>query len=140
MTNGEKYKDDILVYAYAHDTCGAFYDNNKELIVQGCSITPCDECIFSSKQGESGCCNDNFIKWVHQQYIDVDWKNVPIDTKVLVSHGDGRWVCGHFAGYNEVTHMVSIWMYGKTSFTIMDKNHVTSYKRAKLYKVYENNG
>ena len=138
MTNGERYKDDILAYAYAHNTCGAFYNSKNELIVQGCSITPCKDCIFYN--GEGFLCKENFIKWVNQPYIDVNWEGVPIDTKVLVSHDGKTWIGAHFAKYVKSSQLIGVWLFGKTSFTISDKHKIEYYSYAKLYKGDENNG
>ena len=138
MTNGERYKDDILACAYAHNTCGAFYNSNNKLIVQGCSITPCKDCIFYN--GGGFLCKENFIKWVNQPYIDVNWEGVPIDTKVLVSHDGKKWIGAHFAKYVKSSQLIGAWMYGKTSFTVSDKHNIEYYSYAKLYKGDENNG
>ena len=138
MTNGERYKDDILRAALGHGTCGAFYDNNNELIVQVCSNTPCKDCIFYN--GEGFLCTENFIKWVSQPYIGVNWEGVPLDAKILVSHDGKTWICAHFAEYNKSSQLIGAWMFGKTSFTIGDKHNLEYYSYAKLYKGDENNG
>lgn len=142
MTNGERYKDDILRAALVHETCGAIKDNNGIIIVDRCNNTPCCECLFRSTTGISTIisCREKFISWVGKQFIDVDWEGVPLDTKILVSHDGKTWICAHFAEYNKSSQLIGAWMFGKTSFTIGDKHNIEYYSYAKLYKGDENNG
>lgn len=142
MTNGERYKDDILRVALGHETCGAIEHNNGVIIVDRCSNIPCIECLFRARTDISTIisCREKFTSWVSKQFIEVDWENVPIDTKILVSHDGKTWMCAHFAGYNKSSQLIGAWVFGKTSFTVNDKHNIEYYSYAKLYKGDENNG
>lgn len=142
MTNGEKYKDDILRVALGHETCGAIENNKGIIIVDRCSNTPCCECLFRATNGIDTIlsCREKFISWASEKFIEVDWGNVPIDSKILVSHDGKTWICAHFAVYNKGSQLIGAWVFGKTSFTVNDEHNIEYYSYAKLYKGDENNG
>ncbi len=59
----------------------------------------------------------------------IDWDNVPIDTKVLVSMNGEEWLRRYFAKC--INGRVYVWDYGATSFS---SNHYTEWAYVKLYK------
>ena len=63
--------------------------------------------------------------------IGIDWKNIPIDTPLLVRDGSGAWKRRHFAKYED--GKVYAFVQGKTSFS-GSKDCVTSWKIAKLFE------
>ncbi len=63
---------------------------------------------------------------------EVDWSNIPIDTKVLVSTSGEEWVRRYFAKYEN--GKIYVWDYGATSFS---SNRCTEWTYTKLYKEEE---
>lgn len=68
-----------------------------------------------------------------EDYIDVvDWENVPVDTKIIVSHStDSPDYCRYFAGYKDGN--VYAWDYGATSWS-SDTKSKSWWEHAKLVK------
>ena len=63
--------------------------------------------------------------------IEIDWKNIPIDTPLLVSNGRGAWKRRYFAKYEN--GKIYAFAQGRTSFS-GSKDCVTSWKIAKLFE------
>ena len=62
----------------------------------------------------------------------IDWSNVPVDTKILVSDKEDKgWKRKYFAKYKD--GKVYAWAWGKTSFTANNNEDVTDWEYAKLY-------
>lgn len=59
----------------------------------------------------------------------IDWENISVDTKVLVSLDGKEWLKRYFAKY--INGKVYVWDYGATSFS---SNHCTKWEYAKLYE------
>ena len=95
----------------------------------------CSECIFDPTK-----CNSEKIKWADELYREkeeeIDWENIPIDTKILVREHEGDlWKNRYFAGY--IGGKPYVWNHGATSWSIGGKNiklFCTSWKYAKLYE------
>ena len=68
-----------------------------------------------------------------EDHIDVvDWENVPVDTKIIVSHSTGSPdYCRYFAEYND--GKVYAWDYGATSWS-SDVKSKSWWEHAKLVK------
>ena len=62
----------------------------------------------------------------------IDWENIPVDTKILVSIDGEEWIKRYFAKY--IKGKVYVWDYGATSFS---SNHCTKWAYAKLYEEEE---
>lgn len=62
----------------------------------------------------------------------VDWENISVDTKILVSIDGEEWSKRYFAKY--INGGVYAWDYGATSFS---SNHCTEWAYAKLYEEEE---
>lgn len=105
MTNGEKYKNEIL---RCDDVCE--FLNKNVLVPNGMEchngVTSCGKCELLA------------AIWLSEQYIEppICWEDVAIDTPILVNdtETDG-WVRRHFAAYKD--GMVYAWENGCTSFT-----------------------
>jgi hypothetical protein len=67
-----------------------------------------------------------------EEVVEIDWKNIPIDTPLLVKNDSKKaWRKRHFAKYED--GKVYCFSHGTTSFS-GDKDCVTSWKIAKLFK------
>jgi hypothetical protein len=62
----------------------------------------------------------------------IDWENISVDTKILVSINGKEWHRRYFAKY--IKDEVYVWDYGATSFS---SNHCTKWAYAKLYEEEE---
>ena len=61
----------------------------------------------------------------------VSWDEVPIDTKIFVRDDESdEWIPRHFAGYEN--GLVQAFRDGRSSFTLKDCDHLTSWICAKL--------
>lgn len=65
----------------------------------------------------------------------IDWENISVDTKILVSIDGEKWNKRYFAKY--INGGVYAWDCGATSFS---SNHCTKWAYAKLYKEEEKQG
>lgn len=63
--------------------------------------------------------------------IGIDWKNIPVDTPLLVRDGSGAWKRRYFAKYEN--GKIYAFAQGRTSFS-GSKDCVTSWKNAKLFE------
>lgn len=61
----------------------------------------------------------NYIK-ISEQLNVVDWSNLPVDTKVMVSYDGENWYNNHFAKYENGT--VYTWIGGGTSWSTSSVN------------------
>lgn len=66
-----------------------------------------------------------------KKVYDVDWSNVAVDTKILVSNDGERWVKAHFAMFEDDT--LYSFSNGATSFTYGYSEFVP-WLYAKIYK------
>lgn len=90
------------------------YENNKEIVdryavaqvpweidtVSG-EITPCSKILACASlcefaKGEN--CGLKRMEWLSEEYIDIDWSKVEIDTLILVSNDGNTWAYRYFAG------------------------------------------
>ena len=129
MTNYEKYKDDIIKTLFANGSSGI---DKKTGEFRGCSdLCNCKNCQFND---ECGC--DTLQKWLDSEYVEpekeeVDWSEVPIDTKVLVSDDNENWDRGYFAGYDRRNKVIYAFPLGATSWTNEDMGR-TEWRYVKL--------
>lgn len=134
MTNYEKYKELLDMYAVACLTWGVSWDGK----ISNCSSyydRDCADCIFYIK----GDCSEDRLEWLQQEYkepeVEVDWTKVEVDTPILVRDSEYYdWVKRYFAGY----------MWGKVCAfdnenTSEDFNGITPWKYAKLAEEEEGN-
>lgn len=105
----------------------------KDEEVLPCFKTPCSKCVFFHGQ-----CLSNKLKWADELYQEkeIDWENVPLDTKILVrEHDYDPWYKRHFAGC--VDGKPYAWVSEVTSWTIGNRNpdcNRFNWKYMKLYK------
>lgn len=90
------------------------YENNKEIVdryavaqvpwgidtVSG-EITPCSKILACASlcefaKGED--CGLKRMEWLSDEYIDIDWSKVEVDTLILVSNDGNTWAYRYFAG------------------------------------------
>lgn len=129
MTNGEKYKDDILRVACRHQRCALVNGVHNQLRLQPCAFTLCSACLFDNKDD----CSQRFIEWLQEEAVEFDWSKVEVDTKVLVSCDNKTWSKAHFAFYDVEDGGICVFSGGKTSFTNKDCTDYEYYLYAKLY-------
>lgn len=91
----------------------------------------CHQC----KRGADGRCMDNILlDWLESECIpEVDWEKVPVDTKILVSHGGEEWYRRYFKEYKD--GKVIAFGYGATSWS--DTYIECGYEYAKLAEPLE---
>ena len=97
-----------------------------------CYAISCDHCKIHSGLYPCSCTRE---KWLESEYVEpeVDWSNVPIDTKVLVKNFDNdKWTPRYFAGVNKNGERTA-WPSGKTSFTVPNDTR-SVWRDMKLYK------
>lgn len=124
MTNFEFYKDEILELVNLGKEIGL--KNGKPT---HCGMIGCYECDL-----EGNTCVMGIIKWLYQEYEpNAYWKEVEVDTPILVSSDGCNWVRRYFAKYENGE--VYVFPNGTTSWTY-DYDPV-SRKYAKLNEVEE---
>lgn len=122
ITNKEKYAQEILDIV-----CNG---SNVEIIdnmPRNCNTYNCDICQLHTPDPN---CDVNFAKWCkkeHQQ--EVDWSQVPKDTKVYVRDSENeQWKPRYFAKYDEYTDSVMTYENGATSWSgLSDFLNIWSY-------------
>lgn len=62
----------------------------------------------------------------------IDWENISVDTKILVSMDGEEWLKRYFAKY--INGKVYVWDYGATSYS---SKHCSPWEYARLYKEEE---
>ena len=91
-------------------------------IPYSCSDLSCCDCLFYDDI--HGCRDDeNLLKWANSEHVEyeVDWSKVPVDTPVYCYNSEGtERQRSHFAKYTDC--MVYVWIGGKTSFSIGDRD------------------
>ena len=88
-----------------------------------CGDTRCNECLFQGSEDAN--CSQKAFKWADEEYKEpeVDWTKVPIDTPVLVRHGN-RWLKRHFAGVDD-NGQPTAWNLGVTSWSEQNALRIT---------------
>ena len=119
MKNYEKYADVIREYK-GTKFCKDFVKPN---------ILKSDDCI------NVGCARCKMLQmiWLLEEYEEVDWSKVEVDTPILVKQGkNGTWIERHFAEYKN--GIIYTWKDGHTSWT---EDSMTGWKYAKLVESEE---
>ena len=129
MKNREKFRKKLDIFLTTSSPFGV----NKDGRPVPCGLIDCHDCSLCSS---CVTCPDKRKKWLDEEYIEVDWSKVPIDTKVLVrDFNDLDWQRGYFAGVDEKGTPLT-WLEGRTSFTAMNKypgEKVIDWKYIMLY-------
>ena len=114
MTNYEKYEETIDLILQQGRMI-AFNKDTKEIM--DCQELNCENCLFSYRYNDYHYCNMNRIKWLVSEYKEeVDWRNIPIDTPVLISVDNKNWFNRYFAGVNE-KGQPTVFCYGATQWS-----------------------
>ena len=111
MTNREKYGEEILDFLCKNGWCPALVNGG----FASCEDVDCRKCEF----GDFVPCRKEFAKWLNSEYVEpeIDWRKVPIDTKVLVKDGEyHEWIKRYFAGVAP-SGKPMVFLDGKTSWT-----------------------
>lgn len=80
----------------------------------------CNECMFgkASRWDKSLSCAEAKNHWLYNEDPKVDWKNVKVDSKVIVSLNIGdRKIKRYFKSYDEEKHQVYLYDNGGTSWS-----------------------
>ena len=136
MTNYEKYKDDI--YLILEQWENVAFDKDMKKVVSCSSGFKCKNCLFSYQYNEYQYCNISRIEWLVSEYkeSEVDWRNIPIDTPVLISVDNKNWFNRYFAGVNE-KGQPTVFCYGATQWSNGDEEPC-HFKHIKLAEVSKN--
>lgn len=117
MKNREKYAEEIRNYR-GRNFCEEFI---KPYILKSdkCTGIDCTRCSMLQ------------MLWLLEEYEEVDWSKVAVDTPILVrNREDDIWEKAHFAKYEE--GRVCAWWGGKTSWTIENGDSNWYWNYAKL--------
>lgn len=122
MTNGEKYKNEILNYINGN-FCEDFV-KTKILKSYGkeCGGMTCVQCRMLQ------------MMWLNEEYKEpeIDWSKVPVNTKILVRDSEnGEWVKRYFSEYRN--GLVYAFADGATSFSANQNSPTSPWYCAKLY-------
>lgn len=125
MTNGEKYKKEILDFKETTESGEVFCEKFvKPKILKNINI----------KCPDISCAKCKMIQsiWLQEEYkkSEVDWSNVAVDTRVLVSCDNEHWKKRYFSHYKD--GYVYTFSYGKDSWTNDNSRTETGWIYAKL--------
>ena len=117
MKNYEKYSDVIKTYNNGYLYCGdIIIPNVLKPLGKSCVDTSCEVC------------NSLTTLWLLEEYEEVDWSKVEVDTPILVRDCEcEKWLKRYFAEYKD--GVVYAWNSGATSW---NEDYMTGWKYAKL--------
>lgn len=119
MKNVEFYAKKLANLAVRGNSIGV---RKHDGIPYSCSDLSCYDCLFYDDI--NACRNDkDLLNWAESEHAnyEVDWTKVPVDTPVYCYNSEGtERQRNHFAKYTD--YMVYVWMKGKTSFSIGDRD------------------
>ena len=117
MKNYEKYADVIKTYNDGSLYCGdIIIPNVLKPLGKSCVDTSCEVC------------NSLTTLWLLEEYEEVDWSKVEVDTPILVRDCEcEKWLKRYFAKYKD--GVVYAWNGGATSW---NEDYMTGWKYAKL--------
>lgn len=124
MTNAEFYKEEIQKFD-PEQFCEDFVEPNI-LEKRGLLCRETESCAY---------CKALMTVWLMEEHKEpaVDWKNVPVDTPILVKkHREDNWTHAYFAKYSAECRICT-WRKGKTSFT----SHYTDIETWPYAKLWE---
>lgn len=122
MTNYEKYKKETDIIFDMSSIVAVDRGTNR---LSTCRNLNCEDCLFFYKYNDDTPCTLSSVRWLFAEYTEpeVDWTKVPIDTPVLVRHGD-RWLKRHFAGVDD-NGQPTAWNLGVTSWSEQNALRIT---------------
>ncbi|MFR5525581.1 MAG: hypothetical protein ACLTJG_11790 [[Clostridium] innocuum] len=116
MKNAEKYGEVFTGYTYWCDMI-----RRTESCEKVCMGKDCDGCF------------QRFGNWLNEEYVEVDWTEIAVDTPILVSHDSEFWSKRYFAKYENGN--VYAWQNGSTSWSSENNYEKTlDWEFAKLAK------
>ena len=130
MTNREKYAEQILDIALA----GGSVAVDKKGNICRCTDIGCNNCIFAkTKTDDNRSCKKRIKEWSEQEYVEppVDWRKVPVDTKVFIRDYDSQpWRPRYFAKFEN--GRIYTWSDGRSSFTALKPGATSWWNQGKL--------
>lgn len=131
MKNKEIFSKELLEFACKANSFGVIKKTN-ELLPCDCSIRCCD-CIFNDYDYDCAC-EEARQAWCEEEYKDpftIDWNNVKVDTRILVSNDESTWYNRYFAKYED--GKVYAFDAGASSWSNEKNTHLVEWKYAKLF-------
>ena len=121
------------------ENVGKLYSDSKNYTYKVVKRMQCNEGVYDLERTSDGVLIGDIYftsKILSMDFTTelIDWENISVDTKVLVSINGEEWNKRYFAKY--INGGVYVWDYGATSFS---SNHCTKWAYAKLYEGEEEN-
>ena len=119
------------------ENVGKLYSDSKNYTYKVVKWMQCNEGVYDLERTSDGVLIGDIYYTSKILSMDftiepIDWENISVDTKILVSIDGEEWIKRYFAKY--VNGKVYVWDYGATSFS---SNHCTKWAYAKLYEEEE---
>ena len=119
------------------ENVGKLYSDSKNYTYKVVKRMQCNEEVYDLERTSDGVLIGDIYYTSKILSMDftiepIDWENISVDTKILVSIDGEEWIKRYFAKY--VNGKVYVWDYGATSFS---SNHCTKWAYAKLYEEEE---
>ena len=116
------------------ENVGMFYSDSKNYIYKVVKRMQCNEEVYDLERTSDGLVIGDIYYTSKILSMDftiesIDWENISVDTKILVSIDGEKWNKRYFAKY--INDGVYAWDCGATSFS---SNHCTKWAYAKLYE------
>lgn len=119
------------------ENVGKLYSDSKNYTYKVVKWMQCNEGVYDLERTSDGVLIGDIYYTSKILSMDftiepIDWENISVDTKILVSIDGEEWIKRYFAKYEN--GKVYVWDYGATSFS---SNHCTKWAYAKLYEEEE---
>ena len=119
------------------ENVGKLYSDSKNYTYKVVKWMQCNEGVYDLERTSDGVLIGDIYYTSKILSMDftiepIDWENISVDTKILVSMDGEEWIKRYFAKY--INGGVYVWDYGATSFS---SNHCTKWAYAKLYEEEE---
>ena len=119
------------------ENVGKLYSDSKNYTYKVVKRMQCNEGVYDLERTSDGLLIGDIYFTSKILSMDftiepIDWENISVDTKILVSMDGEEWIKRYFAKY--INGGVYVWDYGATSFS---SNHCTKWAYAKLYEEEE---
>lgn len=119
------------------ENVGKLYSDSKNYTYKVVKWMQCNEGVYDLERTSDGVLIGDIYYTSKILSMDftiepIDWENISVDTKILVSIDGEEWIKRYFAKYEN--GKVYAWNDGATSFS---SNHCTKWAYAKLYEEEE---
>ena len=132
MKNKEKYKDELVKILSDHIAI----DKDTGVPID-CHGFKCQKCMFQYKECDNKA--DIVEKWLEDEHEIVNWSKVAVDTPILVKdYLNTPWLKRYFARFEN--GKVYTFDDGRTSWSVVNDNELSSWKYAKLAESEESHG